>query len=145
MSQIKYICTTSDKLNQIDVEVGNLIFCEDTRQIALDGANGRVFYDQIMCLATDSMRTSMIRNLVDGFYFVMETNILWRLENLSWIQITDKPDSRVVYGTLASFPRPGIQGRIYMTDSHLYHWDPDSESYVDYCNAAIRWIAENEE
>lgn len=144
MASVKYIVTTSAKLNEVPEEVGNLIFCEDTRRIALDGENGRVFYDQIMCLANDSMRTSMIRNLVDGFYFVMETNILWRLDNLNWIQITEKPESLVVYGTLSSFPRPGRQGVIYVTDSHLYHWDVDSETYVDYCNAAIRWITENE-
>ena len=145
MANVKYIVTTSDKVNEIVEEVGQVIFVEDSRRIALDGQDGRVFYDQIMCLAQDSMRTSMIRNLVDGFYFTLDTNILWRLDNLTWIQITEKPDSRVIYGTLASFPRPGMQGRIYMTDSHLYHWDPDSESYVDYCNAAIRWITENEE
>lgn len=145
MANVKYIVTTSGKVNEIQEEVGNLIFCEDTRQIALDGANGRVFYDQIMCLATDSMRTSMIRNLVDGFYFIMETNILWRLDKLSWIQITEKPESQLVYGTLATFPRPGKPGVIYYTDNHIYHYDEDSQAYVDYCNSVIRWVTEDEE
>ena len=144
MANVKYICTTSDKLNDISVEVGNLIFCEDTRQIALDGANGRVFYDQIMCIPQESMRIAMTRNLVSGFYFVLDTNILWRLDDVTWIPITEKPSEMVIYGTLATFPRPGAVGKIYATDSHLYHWDEDSETYVDYCNSVLQWVTENE-
>lgn len=140
MASVKYIVTTSAKLNEVPEEVGNLIFCEDTRRIALDGENGRVFYDQIMCLANDSMRTSMIRNLVDGFYFVMETDVLWRLENLSWHQITEKPSSQIVYGTLNSFPRPGIESCLYMTATNLYHWNPDTYSYDDYSAATPQWV-----
>lgn len=145
MANVKYICTTSDKLNDISVEVGNLIFCEDTRQIALDGANGRVFYDQIMCIPQESMRIAMTRNLVSGFYFVLDTNILWRLDDVTWIPITEKPSEMVIYGTLATFPRPGVVGKIYATDNHLYHWDEDSETYVDYCNSVLQWVTEKEE
>lgn len=131
MANVKYIVTTSGKVNEIQEEVGNLIFCEDTRQIALDGANGRVFYDQIMCLATDDMRGTMLPNLVPGFYFIFETNILWRLNSsYEWIQITSNPDAQIVYGTLATFKRPGKVGVIYETDTKLYHWDPDRKSVV---------------
>lgn len=140
MANVKYICTTSDKLSEIAVEVGNLIFCEDTRQIALDGENGRVFYDQIMCLATDDMRGIMLPNLVPGFYFIFETNILWRLTtSYEWIQITSNPDSQLVYGTLDTFPRPGRTGVIYFSSDNLYHWDPDSYSYEDYSKNTIEW------
>lgn len=140
MANIKYICTTSNKINEINVEVGNLIFCEDTRQIALDGENGRVFYDQIMCLATDDLRGKMLPNLVPGFYFIYATNILWRLNtSYEWIQITQNPDSSIVYGTLSSFPRPGLEGVLYMTSDNLYHWDVDSQSYEDYSKNTIEW------
>ena len=145
MASIKYYCTTLAKLNDIPVEVGNLIFCEDARKIYLDTANGRTAYEQIMCLSDDATRIAMTRNLVDGFYFVLSTNVLWRLDNITWLQITEKPAEMVVYGTLSSFPRPGKQGVIYMTDKHLYHWDVDTLMYVDYCNTAIQWITEPEE
>ena len=142
MANAKYFCTTSAKVNEIPVEVGNLIFCEDTRRIALDGQDGRVFYDQIMCLATDDMRSIMLRNLVDGFYFILETDVLWRLENLVWHQITQNPTAQIVYGSLASFPRPGKVGVIYETDTKLYHWDQDEYTYVDFCSATPQWITE---
>ena len=143
MAQVKYICTTSSKLNDIPIEVGNLIFAEDTRQIALDGVYGRVFYEQIMCIPQESMRIAMTPNLVPGFYFVLDTNVLWRLDNEIWKQISGNVSEMVIYGTLDDFPRPGVVGKIYATDNHLYHWDANSETYVDYCNSVIQWITEN--
>lgn len=142
MAGIKFYQTTSDKLSTIDVEVGNLIFCKDTRDIYLDGQEGRTAYHQIMILPTDDMRTTLLRTLVSGFYFVLETNILWRLDDLTWIAITEKPSQQLVYGTLATFPRPGLVGTIYYTDTDMYHWDDRSQSYQNYCNAVIQWITE---
>ena len=144
MANIKYYCTTLAKIDEIPVEVGNLIFCEDARKIYLDTENGRTNYDQIMCIPFESQRIPMTRNLVSGFYFILDTNILWRLDDVTWIPITEKPTEMVVYGTLATFPRPGRLGVIYETDNHLYHWVPDSESYVDFCNSSIQWITEDE-
>ena len=141
---IKYICTTLAKLDSIPVESGNLIFCQDKRCIYLDTDTERTAFEQIMCIPQESMRIPMTRTLVSGFYFVLDTNILWRLDDVTWIPITEKPTEMVVYGTLASFPRPGKVGVIYETDNHLYHWVPDSESYVDFCNSSIQWITENE-
>lgn len=144
-TQIKYICTTLAKLNTIPVESGNLIFCEDKRCIYLDTATGRTAYEQIMCIPREDMRISMTRNLVSGFYFVLDTNVLWRLDDVTWIQVTNSPSETVIYGTLSSFPRPGVVGKIYATDKHLYHWDEDSQMYVDYCNTSLQWIVEPQE
>lgn len=140
MANIKYYCTTLAKLNEIPVEVGNLIFCEDARKIYLDTENGRTNYDQIMCIPLESQRIPMTRNLVSGFYYVLDTNILWRLDDVTWIQITEKPSSQIVYGTLESFPRPGIESCLYMTSTNLYHWNPDTYSYDDYSSATPQWI-----
>ena len=140
MAGIKFYQTTSDKIASIDVEVGNLIFCKDTRKIYLDGSEGRTAYEQIMILATDAERTTLLRTLVSGFYFVLETNVLWRLDNLTWIQITEKPSQQIVYGTLASFPHPGVESCLYMTSNNLYHYNPSTDTYDDYCKAAPQWI-----
>lgn len=143
MAQIKFYKTTSPKLNDIAVENGNLIFCEDTRTIYLDNASERVAYLQIMLLPNDETRIIMTPNLVSGFYFVLSNNILWRLDGSTWIQITEKPSELIVYGTLSTFPRPGRQGTLYMTDTKLYHWSDDDYAYVNYCDANPRWIVEN--
>ena len=142
MAGIKFYQTTSDKLESIDHVVGNLIFCKDVRKIYMDDSEGRTAYEQIMILATDEERTRLLRTLVSGFYFVLETNVLWRLDDLTWYQITEKPSQQLVYGTLATFPRPGLVGTIYYTDTDMYHWDEDSASYQNYCDAVIKWITE---
>lgn len=142
MAQIKFYKTTSPKLNDIAVENGNLIFCEDTRTIYLDNASERVAYLQIMLLPNDEARISMTPNLVSGFYFVLSNNILWRLDGSTWIQITEKPSEQIVYGTLETFPRPGVEKCLYQTAEALYHWSNLTMSYVNYCHSSPEWIVE---
>lgn len=139
---VKFYKTTSPKISSIAVENGNLIFCEDTRTVYLDNATERVAYQQIMILQTDAQRQAMTQLLVDGFYFVNETNILWRLENHIWIQITEKPSEQLYYGTLSTFPRPGKRQIIYYSDTAMYHWDEDTQSYQTYSGGNPQWIVE---
>ena len=143
MANINFYRTSASKVSEIEISKGNLIFVEDERTIYLDNDNERVAYQQIMYLQNDEQRVAMTSNLVTGFYFVLSTNILWRLDsNKHWIQITETPEQLIVYGTLETFERPGRRGLLYMTDQKLYHWDPDSASYVNYCEATPRWIEE---
>ena len=142
MSSINYYLTTSEKLNSILEEKGNLIFCQDTHTIYLDDDNGRSAYQQIVCLDTDDLRQTQINSLVSGFYFVLSTNILWRLDGRTWYQITERPNQLIVYGTLSSFPRPGNEATLYRTSESLYHWDSTLQAYVDYCHVSPQWIRE---
>ena len=144
MAAIQFYRTTSDKLPNIDVKKGNLIFAEDVRSIYLDNDTERVEYSQIMRLANDEERVVLTNRLVSGFYFVLSTNILWRLSpSKEWIQITEKPTQQIVYGTLETFPRPGVASCLYMTAENLYHWSDTSQSYVDYCKATPEWVTEH--
>lgn len=76
---MKYIATTSAKVKDIPVVKGQLIFSRDTRVIYLD-SDERTSFEQIMVLATEQLRESLI-SPVEGFYFVEETNVLWRLSS----------------------------------------------------------------
>ena len=149
MADVRFYGTTSDKLGSIEIKAGNIIFCEDERCVYLDSVDAitsvpkRTAYRQIMLLATDDLRQTLIATLVSGFYFVLSTNILWRLDGTTWYQITERPSEQLVYGTLGSFPRPGKLGVIYYTDDRMYHWDPDTQSYQDYCTASPEWIIEH--
>jgi len=144
MANINFYRTSAEKVSDINISKGNLIFVEDEHTIYLDNDNERVAYQQIMYLQTDEQRVDMTSRLVTGFYFVLSTNILWRLDrDKHWIQITETPEQLIVYGTLATFPRPGKLGVIYETDTKLYHWSPDDNTYVDFCSATPEWIIEN--
>ena len=143
MAQIQFYKTTSDKLNEIDVRKGNLIFVEDSKTIYMDNDAERVAYQQIIYLQNEEERITLTNRLVPGFYFVLTTNILWRLDSSKqWIQVTEKPSQEIVYGSLETFPRPGSEASLYRTNEALYHWDNASQSYVNYCNATPEWVVE---
>lgn len=141
--QIKFYGTTSEKLNTIPVEVGNLIFVSDEKYICLDSPSGRQEYKQITILNEDSERGSFTGTVAFGFFFVKSTNILWKLERYTWTQLTEPPKEQVVYGTLQTFPAEGRVGVLYMTDNNLYRWDEVTSSYVSY-NSDPLWVIEED-
>ena len=86
---LKAISTVDSKLASLDQKDGQLIFCKDTQKILLDLNGVRTAYEQIITINTESQRTEILAP-VDGFYFVLDTHILWRY-SAEWIQITSQP------------------------------------------------------
>ena len=86
---MKAISTVDSKLSTLEQKDGQLIFCKDTRRILLDLNGVRTAYEEITIIDTESQRTEMLAP-VDGFYFVLDTHILWRY-SAEWIQITSQP------------------------------------------------------
>ena len=86
---LKVISTVDSKLASLEQKDGQLIFCKDTQKILLDLNGVRTAYEQIITINTDSQRTEILAP-VDGFYFVLDTHILWRY-SAEWIQITSQP------------------------------------------------------
>lgn len=86
---LKAISTVDSKLASLEQKDGQLIFCKDTRKILLDLNGVRTAYEQITTINTESQRTEILAP-VDGFYFVLDTHILWRY-SAEWIQITSQP------------------------------------------------------
>ena len=91
------VVTTSERLSSLLIQNGRLVFVKDKCRIAFDWNDKRTFYNQITELETDYERVSM-SSPFDGYYFVIETAILWRYDN-GWTQITTKPDDIVFIGT----------------------------------------------
>ena len=86
---LKVISTVDSKLASLEQKDGQLIFCKDTQKILLDLNGVRTAYEQIITINTESQRTEILAP-VDGFYFVLDTHILWRY-SAEWIQITSQP------------------------------------------------------
>lgn len=86
---LKVISTVDSKLASLKQKDGQLIFCKDTRKILLDLNGVRTVYEQITTIDTESQRTEILAP-VDGFYFVLDTHILWKY-SAEWIQITSQP------------------------------------------------------
>lgn len=123
---MKFIATTSDKIKDIAVISGQLIFSRDDRVIYLD-TNERTSFQQIITLLDEEQRLGIVAP-VSGYYFIKETKILWLYDNNEWIQITETPEKEVIYGQL---PDEGKENVIYMNEQKIYRWSDESKSYIE--------------
>ena len=128
------VVTTSEKLSSLLIQNGRLIFVKDKCRIAFDWNDKRTFYNQITELETDYERVSMSSPLY-GYYFVIETAILWRYDN-DWTQITTRPDDIVFIG--AELPELGQakEKTLYVdkTKKEISVYDKTANSYVVVAN-----------
>lgn len=127
---LKVISTVDSKLSQLAVKNGQLIFAKDTHSLYLDMGDIRTPYRDITIIQTDSARQALLAPTM-GFYFCVETNILWYFQG-SWIQITSQPAERtVVRDTYLNFPAIGDESVIYIdkTANKTYRWDDNSLKY----------------
>lgn len=123
---MKFIATTSDKIDAIPFASGQLIFSRDDMVIYLD-SDTRTSFQQIITIVDEEARLS-IQTPLWGFYFVKETKVLWSWQQ-QWIQITDSPNEQIIYG----LPDIGEEKVIYVDGTKLYQWDSFTNDYVEMC------------
>lgn len=128
------VVTTSEKLSSLLIKNGQIVFVKDKRRIALDWNDKRTFYNQITELETDYERIST-SSPSNGYYFVIDTAILWRYDN-GWTQITTKPDDIVFIG--AELPELGqAKERTLYVDKNkkeISVYDKAADSYIVVAN-----------
>ena len=122
---LKVIATTSERIKDLVIKNGQLIFIQDLGRIAFDFKNKRKFYNQIEELDTELTRKELESPINGVYYFVIETAILWTYRNNEWVQITEKPQEIVFIGT--EFPELGKEQTIYANttdgEEHIAVWD----------------------
>lgn len=121
--------TTAERVKELSIVNGQLIFVQDKRRIALDFNNKRVFYNQIEELDTDESRLAILAPISGMYYFVISTAVLWTYNN-GWVQITSKPEEIVFIGT--EMPELGSEKTLYVnkTTKEISVWDTDTNQYV---------------
>lgn len=133
-ASMSVIVTTSEKLSSLLIKNGQLVFVKDKHRIAFDFNDKRTFYNQITELETDYERTS-ISSPSDGYYFVIDTAVLWRYCD-GWTQITSKPDDIVFIGT--ELPELGLAKEkilyVNKTKMEISVYDKAADSYVVVAN-----------
>lgn len=75
MAQMRIVYTTSNRLDELNIEDGQIIFVVDTRTIYFDMKNKRTSYSTIFVFETEDERLAM-ESPAQGFYFVEETNVV---------------------------------------------------------------------
>lgn len=139
MASIKFICSSSDKIDLIPVNAGQLIFSEDERCIYLDGTD-RVSYKQIITLDKEEYRIALPEPIY-GFYFIKNTCILWQYDSTGWTQVTKEPKQQIVFDNRSKFPNPGDFNTLYIDGLKMYRFiDGDYRVVNSGGSGEIEWV-----
>lgn len=130
LGSLSVCATTSDKVKDLVIKDGQLIFIHNAGRIAMDLHGKRTFYNQIIELESESERQSL-SDAIDGkYYFVIETAILWRYSN-GWTQLTSSPSEILFIGT--ELPELGKPKTLYVDktegNENISIWDEDVKRY----------------
>lgn len=122
--------TTGERIKELPIRNGQLIFVQDKHKIALDFNDKRKFYNQIEEIATEAERKSILAPISGMYYFVIESAVLWTYQN-RWIQITTQPENIVFIGT--DIPELGKPQTLYVNttidNEGISVWDEASNGY----------------
>jgi hypothetical protein len=123
------IATTSERISELVIKNGQLIFIHDVGRIALDYNGKRTFYNQVIELETEKDRLEIIPN--NGkYYFVIETGIFWRYFN-EWKPLTNNAEDVVFIGN--ELPELGKVNTLYADTTEkaecISVWDEETNSY----------------
>ena len=141
---LSVIATTSERVKDLVIKNGQLIFVQDAGRIGLDFNNKRKFYNQIEELDTELARRELESPVNGVYYFIIETAVLWTYRSGSWVQITSKPEQVVFVGT--EFPELGVEQTIYANttdgDEHIAVWVDELNDYKVVANRTYSMTSE---
>ena len=126
------VATSSQRIKELTIKNGQLIFIQDLGRIAFDFNNKRVFYNQIVELETEADRLAL-ENHLNGYYFVIDSACLWFYKD-GWTQITEKPDEVLFIDV--ELPQLGQQGKLYIDtdDREISIWCDKTDKYIKVSN-----------
>lgn len=125
---IKVIATTGEKVADLSIKDGQMLFIQDKHRIALDFNGKREFYNEINVLKTEEERLNLAAPIEGCFYFVIETAVMWYFDT-DWIASTSSPQEVLFIGT--SLPDLGIKSKLYVdtTNKNISIWNPERNEY----------------
>lgn len=128
---LSIVATTSERIKDLVIKNGQLIFCHDIGRIAFDYKDKRKFYNQIEEIDTEKTRQELESPVNGVYYFIIETAVLWTYSNDKWVQLTSKPEEIVFIGT--EFPELGVEQTIYANttdgNEHIAVWSDELGDY----------------
>ena len=125
------VCVTnSERLSDLAIKNGQLIFIRDKHKIAFDFKDNRTFYNQINELNTDYDRLILSEPESGSYYFVIETATLWFYQN-EWIQISAANQEKDIF-VADELPDSGIMSKLYVdkANKEIFIWDDTVNQFV---------------
>lgn len=128
---LSIVATTGERVKELPIKNGQLVFVQDLGRIAFDYKNKRKFYNQIEEIDTEKARQELESPVNGVYYFIIETAVLWTYRNDAWVQITSKPEEIVFVGL--EFPQLGVEQTIYANttdgNEHIAVWNDELGDY----------------
>lgn len=126
---LSVIATTSKRLSDLLIKDGQMIFIQDRNRIALDWGGKRKFYNSIEVLEAEAQRKAL-EAPVSGYYFVIDTAVLWRYED-GWVQVTSQPEEIVFVGV--EMPELGVPNKLYVNkhEQNISVWDEETDKFIE--------------
>lgn len=129
-SVMSLIATTSNRIRDLVIKDGQLIFIQDAGRIAFDFKGKRIFYNQIVEIETEAERQNL-QSPLDGYYFVIDSAVLWRYHN-GWTPISGEPQEVVFIGV--ELPALGQKNTLYANTTegseNISVWNEELNAYV---------------
>lgn len=125
---LSVIGTVKSRLPDLSIKNGQLIFVQGNRRTVLDINGKRTFYNEIIKIDSDDQREAILAPISGGFYFVVETAVLWTYQT-RWIQITTPPEDIVFIGL--SLPQLGQSKTLYVDKKNetISVWNDEDQAY----------------
>ena len=127
---MSFCATVSDRVKDLVIKDGQLIFIHDEGRIAMDYKGKRTFYNQVIEIEAEQERIDLSDPINGKYYFVIETAVFWRYYN-GWQQLTTAPDEILFIGT--EMPELGQPKKLYIdkteNNESISIWDEETESY----------------
>lgn len=130
---LSFCATVSDKVKDLVIKNGQLIFIHDEGRIALDYKGKRTFYNQIIELEAEQERLNLSEPINGKYYFIIETAVFWRYYN-GWQQLTTAPDEIIFIGT--EMPELGQPKTLYVDKENreISVWDEEQTDFLKVSN-----------
>lgn len=147
VSTLKTYIGSSDKINEIAIKKGNLLYDTEERAIYLDVSNEkRLSFQNIIVLETEQDRLDLEHPEI-GFYYEKGNMALWRYDADGWFQInkTTTYTERIIFRPISSLPQDGtgIDTNILYADG-LWLWRFYEGSWQKMCHddttGSIQWV-----
>ena len=130
MKTVLSVCaTTSERVKELPIKNGQLIFVQNKHKIAMDFGGKRRFYNQIEILDSEDERLALESPETEQYYFVIKTAVLWQYTT-EWVQLTTTPEEILFIGT--ELPELGSAKTLYVdkTNKSISVWDTETNQYV---------------
>lgn len=88
MAILNLIETIQTKLSTLAKKDGQLIVIRDNASLYVDLDGARIYISDWIDISTDEERLAMLSPLSNKYYYVVETNKIWRYISGSWVLVT---------------------------------------------------------